>query len=235
MTDAPDGTPTPFDEGEIVLALVLTIVTGIVDAIGFTRLFHVFPANQTGNLVLLGISVGDPALAEWWRPATAMASFAVGVAIAWILGRGRGPTRRRAPLQAIECALLVGVALLAGDVRPLEPSVEGLHLVLVLALASCAMGIQTVVIGRVAGIAMSTTFETEAIVRLAETTVDGSRLRPERLRTILVLAAVLLAYSGGAAIGALTATHWGGVLWIPVIVVGIGALWSTVRWFRRED
>lgn len=234
MTDAATGS-TRLDANEVALALVLTIATGIVDAIGFTRLFHVFPANQTGNLVLLGISVGDPALDEWWRPAAAMAAFAVGVAVAWLLGRDRGPTRRRAPLLGIECVLLVAVALLAGDVTPLEPSVRGPHLALVLALASLAMGIQTVVIGRVAGIAMSTTFETEAIVRLAETTVDGTHRPPERIRTILVLTAVLLAYSGGAAIGTVTAAHWGGVLWIPAFVVGIGAVWSTVRWWRHED
>ena len=35
-------------------------IAGYVDAIGFTRLFQVFPANQSGNAVLLGIAIGDP-------------------------------------------------------------------------------------------------------------------------------------------------------------------------------
>jgi len=39
--------------------LLLATVTGWVDAIGFTRLFQVFPANQSGNMVLFGISVGN--------------------------------------------------------------------------------------------------------------------------------------------------------------------------------
>lgn len=232
MTTAPTGTSEPqdrFEGPDVALALVLTVITGIVDAIGFTRLFHVFPANQTGNLVLLGISIGDPQQAEWWRPSIAMVSFAIGVAVAYRLGRRLAPTRRRAVLQAVECLLLVAVAVLAGDVRPLQPQVHGVHLAFVLALAGCAMGLQTVIIGRVAGITMSTTFETEAIVRLTETTVDLGPPTPERRRTVIVLSAILTSYAGGAAIGAATARHWGHVLWVPAIVVGLGALWSLAR------
>lgn len=223
MDAAPDDV---VDLRDLALALLLTIATGLVDGIGFTRLFHVFPANQTGNLVVLGISIGDPALAEWWRPATAMVSFALGVAIATLLGRRLAPRRRRGLLLSTEVVLLVGVAVLAGDVHPLDPAVAGGRLVVVLVLAGAAMGLQTVVIGRVAGIAMSTTFETEAIVRLTQTTIDAGLRRSSR--TVPVLVGVLLSYVAGAAIGVAVARSWGGVLWVAVGIVLVGALASTV-------
>jgi len=42
------------------LAVMMAVIAGYVDAIGFTRLFAVFPANQSGNAVLLGVAIGDP-------------------------------------------------------------------------------------------------------------------------------------------------------------------------------
>src|SRR4249920_904352 len=45
------------------LMILLTIVTGIVDAVAYLRLGHVFVANMTGNVVFLGFSAaGAPGL-----------------------------------------------------------------------------------------------------------------------------------------------------------------------------
>lgn len=236
MTDPTPGTSGSLDRSqidEVLLALLLSVVTGIVDAVAFTRLFHVFPANQSGNLILLGIGIGDPVLGESWRPALSMLAFALGVTVAYFVGRRFQRARRRATLQGIECILLVCVALLAGDVSPIESSADGLRLVALLGLSGCAMGLQTVIIGRVAGVGMSTTFETAAIVNLTESTVatGGPRIH---LRTVVILAAVLVSYSGGAAIGSFTARHWGYVLWIPAVIIGIGAMWSLVESRRPQ-
>jgi hypothetical protein len=38
------------------LLIVLTIVTGVVDALAYLRLGHVFVANMTGNVVFLGFA-----------------------------------------------------------------------------------------------------------------------------------------------------------------------------------
>jgi uncharacterized membrane protein YoaK (UPF0700 family) len=43
------------------LLLILTGVTGLVDAVSYLKLGHVFVANMTGNVVFLGFAVADAA------------------------------------------------------------------------------------------------------------------------------------------------------------------------------
>ncbi|MDX6545441.1 MAG: hypothetical protein QOG02_1215, partial [Gaiellales bacterium] len=43
------------------LMVLLTIVTGLVDAVAYLRLGHVFVANMTGNVVFLGFSAAGAA------------------------------------------------------------------------------------------------------------------------------------------------------------------------------
>jgi uncharacterized membrane protein YoaK (UPF0700 family) len=211
-------------------ALVLVLVTGFVDAIGFTRLFGVFPANQTGNIVLFGISIGDGVTGDWWRPGLAMLAFAVGVALAHRGGRRITARARRPALLAVETLALATVALLAGDVQQ-QHQLHGSTEVVVLIVAALAMGVQTVLLGRVAGISVSTTFETGALVQLTETVDDitGVRSSDAGRRTVLVLASIVVGYATGAALGTATARGWGRALWIPVIVVATLTLVATAR------
>src|SRR5215210_7629086 len=49
---------TPEASPALVVALVgLTFVTGVIDAVSFLGLGHVFTANMTGNVVLLGFAL----------------------------------------------------------------------------------------------------------------------------------------------------------------------------------
>ena len=41
------------------MLLVLTMVTGLVDAISYLSLGHVFVANMTGDIAFLGFAVAD--------------------------------------------------------------------------------------------------------------------------------------------------------------------------------
>lgn len=50
--------PSPIGRRQTVAALLtLTAVTGLVDALCYLRLGHIFVANMTGNVVFLGFSV----------------------------------------------------------------------------------------------------------------------------------------------------------------------------------
>ena len=41
-----------------LVAMVLAVVAGFVDAVGFLHVVDVFPANQSGNVAFLGLSIG---------------------------------------------------------------------------------------------------------------------------------------------------------------------------------
>jgi uncharacterized membrane protein YoaK (UPF0700 family) len=191
---------------QLVVAVTLALVAGCVDAVSFDRIFQVFPANQSGNAVLLGIGIGAGHADEAWRPAAAIAGFMIGVAGAVIVGDRVSRLHRPTMLLGIESALLTAltIALVAVErPRALSGPASGALLV----LAAVAMGIQTEVIGRVAGVTVATTYQSGAIARIAD--VTGRRPeRPEGLTAdapppgLAVLGSVLLAYIAGATLGA---------------------------------
>src|SRR3979411_3202679 len=63
------------------LLYLFTAVVGLVDAVSYIGLGHVFTANMTGNIVLLGFAfAGVPGLSAL-RSLTALAAFLVGAVI----------------------------------------------------------------------------------------------------------------------------------------------------------
>src|SRR5690349_3937410 len=70
----PDG-PLP------VLLLVMTVVTGMVDAFSYLSLAHVFVANMTGNVVFLGFGLVGAGNIAANASLVAIAAFAVGAAV----------------------------------------------------------------------------------------------------------------------------------------------------------
>src|SRR5438046_5388305 len=77
------------------LLFVLTIVTGLVDAVSYLKLGHVFVANMTGNVVFLGFAVaGAP---DFSIPASliAIAAFLVGALTGGRLGSSMAEHRTR--------------------------------------------------------------------------------------------------------------------------------------------
>jgi uncharacterized membrane protein YoaK (UPF0700 family) len=189
----------------LVLALVLALVAGCVDAICFERVFNVFPANQSGNAVVLGIALGHGHGGEAWRPALAIVSFTAGVAVAIALGSRIDTARRAVLLLALEVAMLLPLTMVLLDDPGIASGLGGLSSGVLLALTASAMGIQTEVIGRAAGVAVATTYQTGAITRIGESM--ARRFAPARMSPIsgpgiAVLLVVLAAYVTGAALGA---------------------------------
>lgn len=223
----------------LVIAAVLAVVAGCIDAICFGRVFDVFPANQSGNAVLLGIALGKGSAGEAWRPAVAILGFAVGIVGAVLLGsRVRG--RRRAELLLVlEVLLLLPLALaLTGTTRP-AAELDGALAGLLLLSTAAGMGIQTEVIGRVAGVTIATTYQSGAIAGIAEATAgrvtshddtDTGTVARSRLR---VLGVVLIAYIAGAALGSALG-DWSGALLVPtMIVVVVCAVLAVAAYHER--
>jgi uncharacterized membrane protein YoaK (UPF0700 family) len=217
----------PMVWAALAVAVLLAAITGFVDAVAYDRFLGVFPANQSGNAVFLGMSIGGSAVSTVWRPATSMVGFALGIVIGQLVrrsGRARrdllGPT-----LLLCELVLFVVVIAISGPIDRVRFIGGGEGFVLIL-VTSAAMGVQTEVIRHVAGTAVATTYQTGAIARMGEAVgrvvTRTARVRDERELAVLLL--VLAAYVGGAAVGAAAPGTWRWSMVLAAAVVGVVAL-----------
>jgi uncharacterized membrane protein YoaK (UPF0700 family) len=148
------------------LLVLLTFVTGLVDAVSYLMLGHVFVGNMTGNVVLLGFALGGGAGVSVLSSLLALVAFLAGGVAGGRLGRRIGAHRGhllRAGI-AIEGALLavaVILALVAG-----EDSSRAVHDVLIVLLA-LAMGLQTAVARSIGIPGLTTTVLTSTLTGIA--------------------------------------------------------------------
>jgi len=180
------------------LMILLTIVTGIVDAVAYLRLGHVFVANMTGNVVFLGFSAaGAPGLSVVGS-LVAIACFLPGGVVAGRLA-ARAGDRRLYQLRAatgIQLLLLAGaivVAVAAGDDIG---SASRYALIVLLALA---MGVQNATARKLAVPDLTTTVLTLTLTGIAADSHLAGGTGASTGRRLLSVAAMLL----GATIGAL--------------------------------
>lgn len=136
--------------------LVLAVAAAATDAISYLGLDKVFPANMTGNTVLLGIGISTGKYGHAARSAVALGAFVLGAGVAGASGAPRGWSRPvRASLLA-EFGLLAAAAswwlTLSGTAH------DGPRYGLI-ALVSVAMGLQSGALGR-AALGVSTTYIT---------------------------------------------------------------------------
>src|SRR3989449_5799668 len=78
-----------------LLLLVLTVTTGLIDAVSVLGLGRVFTANMTGNIVFLGFALaGQPGFSRL-RSLAALLAFLVGAVIGGRLGARLAGSQRR--------------------------------------------------------------------------------------------------------------------------------------------
>src|SRR6202011_1070824 len=65
--------------------LVLTFTTGLVDAVSYLGLGHVFAANMTGNIVLLGFGIAGSGGLPVLAPLVSLAAFLLGAGAGGVL------------------------------------------------------------------------------------------------------------------------------------------------------
>jgi uncharacterized membrane protein YoaK (UPF0700 family) len=187
-----------------LLLIGLTFAAGSIDAISYLALGRVFTANMTGNIVLLALAVAQSLGPQTERSLVALAAFAAGVAIAASVGRPRGreevwPARITLAL-AVEAVLLTGFAA-AWWAYQWRPFTEGV-LVLV-ALAGLAMGMQSATARQLAVRGVSTTFVTGTLTTLVSDIVTLAGPPGGWSLNASVLIALLL----GAVTGGVTEVH----------------------------
>ena len=211
-----EGAPPDPGRGDLGLAVALALVAGFVDAVCFLHLFGVFPANQSGNAVLLGIGIAGEGSTPVWASATALLAYVGGVSLA-VRRRARGGR-----LLALEAALLVPVAAVAAAAPHGVAGLGALPRAGLLAVTGVAMGVQTESARRAGGVAVSTTYQTGALTRIAEAVAGPGGTRWSAAAG--VLGAVFGAYVAGAAIGASPLGRGAGAMAVAVVAVGVAAL-----------
>src|ERR1700758_3189087 len=92
--------------GLVVVLLVMTAASGIVDAVSYLGLGHVFTANMTGNVVLMGFRLGGASGISLSRSVIALVCFMLGAVAGGRMGRRLDAGQSRISSLLMEAALL---------------------------------------------------------------------------------------------------------------------------------
>ncbi|HSF14566.1 MAG TPA: YoaK family protein [Vicinamibacteria bacterium] len=149
--------------------LVLTAVTGVVDAVSYLGLGRVFTANMTGNVVLLGFAAAGTEGLSVARTLAALLAFLAGAVIG-------GRTARRwnvvpwhrwtgVAFGAEAILLLLSSAVVIGEASPLVEGSATLFAVIV--LTAIAMGIRNATARKLAVPDLTTTVLTLTVTGIA--------------------------------------------------------------------
>jgi uncharacterized membrane protein YoaK (UPF0700 family) len=184
------------------LLVTLTVVTGLEDAFSYLILGHVFVANMTGNVLLLGLALAGAPGFSATASLVALGAFSVGGLFGGRIARVLGAHHGRHV--AISTAVEVGLFALATVLTvvfgvPVRP---GDHYVLIIVLAVC-MGLQNATARRLAVPDLTTTVLTQTISGLAADGALGEGRGSRAGRRLVAVAAMLV----GAIVGGVLALH----------------------------
>jgi uncharacterized membrane protein YoaK (UPF0700 family) len=236
------------------LAVLLTWVGGFVDGVGYLLLFDLFTSHQSGNSVVLGVSIGRQDWAEALRRGFAIPMFVSGLAGGAILHHvlSRRGTRSLLALPLALEAGLLGLFLVCAVVALGN---DALHAPAVYypiaALPALAMGLQNTTLRKVGGVGLRTTFVSGVLASLAEEAVAYGlwfrsaqrhhgwrrcsillRLSPRQtsFQHMLLFGGLWLGFATGAVCGALAKLHWD----VLGLLAPIGALLIVILFDLRQ-
>jgi uncharacterized membrane protein YoaK (UPF0700 family) len=206
-----------------VLLLLLTVNTGVVDAVSILSLGRVFVANMTGNVVFVGFAAaGAPGFslsASLW----ALGGFVAGAYVGGMLVRRIATHRGRlfAVAVVIETALLLAALIVsaAGGKDLTSARIDAIA-----ASAAVALGLQNAIVRKLAVPDLTTTVLTMTLTGIAADVSPVGRGATIVRRTLAVTAMF-----AGAIIGALLVLHDGRTAGLSlslglVAMVSIGAV-----------
>ena len=205
---------TQQHESRLARALLgQTVATGLIDAVSYLALGHVFTANMTGNVVFLAFAVaGAPGLSIP-RSAVSLGAFLAGAVAGGRLAASLAPGPQHrwiATAFATEAVLLLCAALLAAtSTREALFAVYG-----VIVMTALAMGVRNATVRKIALPDLTTTVLTLTLAGLAADSALAGGTNPRAWRR----GASVLSMFLGAAAGALLVRH---SLALPLVVSGV--------------
>jgi uncharacterized membrane protein YoaK (UPF0700 family) len=205
------------------LLVLLTCLTGVVDAVSYLKFGHVFVANMTGNLVFLGFAIAGAGGLSAITSLVAIGSFLVGAALSGYLGARNAGHRGRLLRAAsvVQFTLILAATVVALAVG--EPLDSGTRYALLVPLA-LAMGVQNAAAQRLAVPELTTTVLTRTLTGLAsEASFLGGPGTKSGRRGLAVGAMLLGAIAGAALVLKVSIAAPLGLAATIVLAVGIAA------------
>jgi uncharacterized membrane protein YoaK (UPF0700 family) len=178
------------------LLLLLTILSGVIDAVSILSLGRVFVANMTGNVVVVGFAIAGAPGFSLSAAVAALLGFVAGAfgggALVQRRGANRGVLLRDAT--AVELLLVVAALVVAALLgAPFGPAAR----IVLSAFCALAMGVQSATARRIAVPDLTTTVVTMTLTGLA------ADVRSRQWSTVVRRVLAVLAMFGGAAVGTL--------------------------------
>jgi uncharacterized membrane protein YoaK (UPF0700 family) len=206
--------PQPYESRLVRTLLVQTAATGLIDAVSYLALGHVFTANMTGNIVFLAFAIaGAPGLSIP-RSAVSLAAFLAGAVAGGRLAARRGTepqARWVATAFGVEAVLLLLSAALVASTGTRAPVLAVYGIILLTALA---MGVRNATVRTIALPDLTTTVLTLTLTGLAADSALAGGANPRAARRW----ASVLSMFVGAGLGALLVRR---SLVLPLIVSSV--------------
>ena len=204
------------------LLLVLTVATGVVDAVSILALGRVFIANMTGNVVFIGFALAGAPGFSLIASLLALAGFLLGAAaggpVVTRFRESRG--RLLAVVTTTELVLLAGALLIAAVTG--EPFTATPRDLIVL-VAATALGLQNAAARELAVPDATTTVLTMTLTGFAADL--RQRNGQVLLRRLLAVAAMLLGALAGAALVLRESASWALALALLLVTVVCAGAW----------
>lgn len=199
----------------------LTLVSGLIDAVSFLRLGHVFVANMTGNVVLLGFAIAGAQGISIAGSLLAIGAFLAGGIIGGRLSRRHGENGAHllAVTTIVKIFLMLGAAALAVSV-----GADTIFGYAIIAILSISMGLQNAVVRSLGVPDITTTVITQTLTGIAmdSTLAGGNNVRWRRR-----VASVVIMFLG-ALLGALLIFRFGSAaaLLAAALTLTIVSVWA---------
>jgi uncharacterized membrane protein YoaK (UPF0700 family) len=186
---------------------VLTFTTGLVDAASYLGIGHVFTANMTGNIVLLGFGIAGAGGLPVIAPMVSLAAFLLGAGAGGVLASRLSAHHPRhvASALAIETGLVAIAAVVSATIHIRPNTVSGDVVIALLALAgdsvvallAFGMGVRNATVRKLAVPDLTTTVLTMTLTGLAaDAPLFGGSGKGSTRRTAAVVAMLTGAVAG---------------------------------------
>lgn len=222
--------PSPSSSSPLPgLLLLLSVTTGLIDAVSVLGLGKVFTANMTGNVVFLGFAAAQAPGFQVAPYLVALSTFFIGALIAGYVGQnlGKRPLRHWLIIAALFEATLLWIAAavaLGFDVPSLQPTQS---LFAIIGLTAIAMGFRNATVRQLKVPDLTTTVLTLTVTGIAADSSLAGGGNPNLARRVGAIIAIFV----GAAIGAAMVVNMG--LAPPLLLSGLIVLIGTLLCARH--